>query len=160
MSYPGPNRNGVYLREQCEVIELPAGDAAEGKRRRLVTPSAEIMLVQAGRRRWLASAGYSLHSGDMRSHGSLPHDETEQEFPDRESALTSMLEYLLEQMNRVFLDRERGERRQKAAVKAGRYDPGCTVAQSEVREAERVARWAAAQLNIEAPEQLLLWAAA
>ena len=152
MGYAEPNEHGVFLPSQCEVLELLAADAAPTTRqRRFQTPSAEIMLVQAGRRRWYASAGYSLHSGDMRTAGAYPHDEDEQVFPDKEAALQSMAEYLLEQMGRVFRDSER-ERKRGEPPKGEHY----SIAQTELKEAEQVARWAARFTGEEAPEQLEL----
>ena len=155
MTWPLPNRSGVFLPADCEVIELLAADAAPTKRqRRMLTPSAEILLVQAGPRRWFASAGYSLHSGDMRTVGSYPHDIDHDRFPDRDSALQAMAEYLLEGMGDVFRDSER-ERKRGLPPKGATY----RIAQTELKEAERVARWAAGLIGEEAPEQLELFAA-
>lgn len=153
MSWPRPNEYGVFLREQCEVLVLEARDAAEGKRRSSLSASAEIMLVQVGRERWAASAALALHSGDFRDRGSLPRDDDDACYPDRDSALECMAEYLLEQMDRVFRDREEELKRNKGArVKTdfSRINPSL----AECREAERVARWAARLIGEEAPEQL------
>ena len=151
-AWPQPNQHGVYVPTQCEVLELAARDAAPTKhQQRLLTPSAEILLVQAGPQRWYAAAGYSLHSGDMRSCGAYPHDEDEQRFPDREAALEAMAEYLLERMNCVFVESEK-ERKGPPPPRGETH----SIALTEVVEAEQVARWAARLLDIEAPEQLAL----
>ena len=150
MSFPRPNRFGVFLPADCESLDLLAADAAPTKRqRRMVTPSAQILLVQAGPRRWFASASYALHSGDMRDRGGYPRAIDHDRFPDREAALQAMAEYLLEQMGAVFRDSER-ERKRGLPPKGATY----SIAQTELKEAERVARWAASLIGEEAPEQL------
>ena len=153
-AYPKPNRYGVYLPADCEVLQLLAADAAPTRRqRRMVTPSAEILLVEGGPRRWYASAGYSLHSGDMRTAGGYPHDIDHDRFPDRETAMQAMAEYLIERMGDVFRKSE-AERKRGLPPKGANY----RIAQTELKEAEKVARWAAGLIGQEAPEQLELFA--
>jgi len=150
--WPSPNKYGVYLPEQCGVLVLAAKDAAPTKRQqKFITPSAEILMVQAGPKTWYAAAGYSLHSGDMRTIGSYPHDEDEQRFRDREGALEAMAEYLLDQMNRVFVESEK-QRKGPPPPRGENY----SIALTEITEAEQVARWAAGLIGVEAPEQLSL----
>lgn len=154
VAYPKPNRCGVFLPADCEAILLLAADAAPTKRqRRMVTPSAEILLVEAGPRRWYAAAGFSLHSGDMRTQGGHPQDIDDDRFPDRDSALQAMAEYLIERMDDVFRASER-ERKRGLPPKGATY----RIAQTELKEAERMARWAAGLIGEEAPEQMEMFA--
>ncbi len=148
--YPSPNRYGVFLPEQCEVIALTSEESASTKRqRRMVSPTAEIFLVQAGPSSWYAAAGYSLHSGG--GAGGYPHRRADQRYPDRQSALESMVHHLLAAMDDVFRTSEK-ERKRPLRFKGETY----RIALTELKEAEVVARWAADLIGIEAPEQLEL----
>ncbi len=156
-SWPRPNRYGVFTRDQCEVWELLAKDAAPTTRQqRFVTPSAEILIVQGGPRAWYASAGYSLHSGDMRTFGGNPHAAREDRYPSCEAALRAMAEWLLERMGDVFRESEK-ERSVPLRFKGAHH----RIAQTELQEAEHVARWAARLAGVDVPpamEQLELFA--
>lgn len=153
-AYPQPNHAGVFLPQQCEAITLPASEAAEGKAKGSVIPSAEVLVVEAGPGRWLASYSYHLHAGDARDQGSYPWDTDDLAYPDRGSALRSMLGCLTDAMRRVFADREQAERARQPGWRAYERSDPLPVSHAEVREAERITGWATALLaGAQAPKE-------
>ena len=142
MTYPKPNQHGVYGPEVCEVIALPASVAADLAHRSHQGASAEIMLVQVGPRRWYATASYFMHSGDVRSSGAYPAAKWHDAYPERDCALSAMCDHLVEQMDRVLVDRADGEKREAAFRKKGFGPVDISVSLTEVAEAKRVALWA------------------
>src|ERR1035437_2781023 len=142
MPYPKPNEHGVYGPDVCEVIALPASLAADPRHRSHRGASAEIMLVQVGARRWYATAGFFMNSGDVRSSGAYPAAKWHDAYPERDCALSAMCDYLVEQMERVRVDRVDGEKREATFRKQGFGHVDISVSLTEVAEAKRVALWA------------------
>ena len=113
--YPQVTEHGVFREEDCEALTLPGKGGA--------SPSAEVLLVEAGPGEWYASVSFSLHAGDYRSRSSLPSPRSRQAaHPDRHAALLAMAECLLIEMRDIL---------------SGSRVPGV-----EAAEARRVLTWA------------------